>query len=411
MTALELKEKRGKVWATMLDLRGKKVDGKFADATQEESYRKASDDFDSLSTQIVEAERFEAQERKALLDDEQRQAQPGTIQNEGQNSYEDVFWRYMRRSIGSTLSPEEMRLLETRGTNTQITTTNSLGGFLVPQSFSSQLENNMKWYGGMLEACRSYQDDMGGTLRWPTGDDTGTSGAFIAQNTQTTVSDLTFGEVTFGDYTMDSKIIQVSNELIQDERVSLLQTVLLDNLSSRLGRGMNTKLTNGTGTSEPYGLTVAVTNGTTVAGAAAITKKELINFTHSIDKAYRYGPNVGWMMSDTALAYLRGLDVGNTDTVQIFTPSLVAGEPDRLLGYPIFINNDLPAMTAGVPITATKHIYFGDFSKYVIRRIKEPVISRNDQLYWEYRKVGFMGWLRFDANLIHPTAIKYLKQA
>jgi len=417
MTSLELKEKRAATWAALLDLRGQRVDGKFADAATETTYRKANEDFQAFSSQIIEAERFEAQQREmAEAEHETRSAKEkgatkGKDPAQGM-SYDEVFWRYQTRGKNATLSPEEMRILETRGTSTQHTATNSLGGYTVPETFSGQLENMMKWYGGMLTACRSYDTPRGGTMRWPTGDDTAASGEIITtQSTAKTVLDTTFGQVTWGDYTLDSKIIKVSRELLQDEDVNLLQGVLLDNLSNRIGRKINSVLTTGTGTNEPYGLTTVVTNGTTVAGAAAITKKELINFTHSIDKAYRYGPNVGWMMNDTMLAYLRGLDVGNTDTVQIFYPSLVTGEPDRLLGFPIFINNDLTGTTAGVPVTATKHIFFGDFSKYIIRRISPVAIERNDHLYWETLTVGFMGWTRLDGNLINANAIKYLKQA
>lgn len=55
------------------------------------------------------------------------------------------------------------------------------------------------------------------------------------------------------------------------------------------------------------------------------------------------------------------------------------------------MNNDLTGPTNGLPVSATKHIYFGDFSKYVIRRIREISIERNDQQYWDALQVGFMG--------------------
>lgn len=125
------------------------------------------------------------------------------------------------------------------------------------------------------------------------------------------------------------------------------------------------------------------------------------------------GPKVGWMMHYSILGYLRGLDLGNSDTVQLFVPSLTAGQPDRLLGLPVFVNNDLPAATGatGLPVTATKHIYFGDFDKYKIRRIGGISLGRNEHLYWAERAVGFMGWLRFDGKLVNTNAIKSLLQA
>jgi HK97 family phage major capsid protein len=120
------------------------------------------------------------------------------------------------------------------------------------------------------------------------------------------------------------------------------------------------------------------------------------------------------MMHDSILGYLRTLDFTASQFTNIFVQgNLITGEPDRLLGYPVFVNNDLPAATGatGLPVTATKHIYFGDFSKYVIRTIQNVSISRNDQLYWAGLNVGFMGYERLDGNLINQNAIKPLLQA
>ena len=151
--------------------------------------------------------------------------------------------------------------------------------------------------------------------------------------------------------------------------------------------------------------------GITSASATAITKSELVNHLHSVDKAYRNtGPSVGWMMNDTILGYLRTLDM-STDTTHIFVPgNVITGVPDTLLGHRIFVNNDLTGTTNSLPVASTKHIYFGDFSNYVIRMIRDVTISRNDQLYWADLEVGFMGFMRLDGNLLDQSAIKALIQ-
>ena len=120
-------------------------------------------------------------------------------------------------------------------------------------------------------------------------------------------------------------------------------------------------------------------------------------------------------MSDTILGYIRTLEIGNTNTIPIFTPNgnVVGQEPVRLFGYPIYVNNDLAAAngTTRLPVTATKSLYFGDFSKYKVRRIGGIQMSRNDMLYWAERSVGFRAFQRIDGNLVNANAIKYLLQA
>jgi HK97 family phage major capsid protein len=112
-------------------------------------------------------------------------------------------------------------------------------------------------------------------------------------------------------------------------------------------------------------------------------------------------------MHDTIMAAARKLDVANTNTVQFFTPSLIAGEPDRVLGKPIYINNDM----ASALTTGQKVILFGDFSKYKIRRILAPTVERNDNIYWDSLNVGFMGYQRLDAKYIASGSIKFLALA
>lgn len=384
----------------------------------DERWVKASEDRTRIQSEIevaVEAEKIERQLISLQAEQERGKANTSktavpAFENRDM-SYEDVFKRWMVRPQYARLPEDEMRMLETRGTNTQIVTTNSLGGFLVPQSFSNELEMKGIWKGGMLEACRVYNDTIGGSLKWPTGDDTAVNGAISGQGVARTVSDLTFGNVLFSDFTIDSNIVKVGRELINDERVGLLQSVLAEQLAQRINRKANSVLTNGTGTNEPYGLTVAVTatGTTTVASATGITKAELVKHLYSVDKYYSQGANVGWMMHRNTLGYLRTLDF-STDTTHLFADLKIAGEPDMLLNYPVFINNDLPDLSAGLPVAATKHIYFGDFSKYVIRRIEGVSLERNDSVYWNSFTVGFMGWTRLDGNLIIQDAIKPLLQ-
>jgi HK97 family phage major capsid protein len=416
MTSLQLQEQRASVWNTYVALRNKRgADGKFADPTDAAAFQKAGDEFDSFEERIIEARKDEDRQKRAMeadaIDERMlKEKHDSGAHSEKRMAYEEVYGRWLTRGQNMTLSPEEMKVLETRGTNTQITTTNSLGGYLVPQSFSNQLEAMGLWSGGMMENCQIYDDVMGGVLPWPTADDTSVSGTISGQGTAATVSDIAFGNVLFNDYTIDSNIVKVAKELIRDERVALLQTVLAEQLAARLSRKANSVLTNGTGTSQPYGLTVASTTvGKTTASATAITASELVDLQYSVDKYYSTGAKVGFMMHRTTLAYLRKLDF-TTNTTHLFADRVIAGEPDMLLGYPVFVNNDLPSIGAA-PVTATKYIYFGDFSKYVIRRIGGVTIDRNDSIYWANRTAGFMGWMSLDGNLLNQNAIKCLKTA
>lgn len=408
MTVIEIQQKEEQILRQLGDMSKGNPDSK------PDGWDAAKEELRKLGEQKDYAIEQEAIQKRLLAAQVKDEAETRAKHDAGQSeekrmSHEAVYGRWLTRGQNATLSPEEMRILEARGTNTQITTTNSLGGYLVPQSFSNQLEVMGLWSGGMMEACEIYDDTIGGTLPWPTADDTGTSGEIVGQGTAANVSDLTIGNVLFSDYTIDSKIVKVARELIRDERVGLLQKVLAGLLAERLSRKVNSVLTNGTGTSEPYGLTVAsTTTGLTTSSATAITGSELVQMLYSVDKYYSAGNKVCWMMHRSTLAYLRTLDF-TTNTTHLFADRVIGNEPDMLLGYKVIVNNDLPAITGNAPIAATKYIYFGDFSKFVIRRIGGVTIDRNDSVYWTSRTAGFMGWLSLDGNLLNQNAIKALK--
>lgn len=415
MDKLKALQELNSLTADLRDIRAKrKADGSFEDPLTQVHLDKNNARFHELTAIMRDLQIAEEQEKAAVaLEATQRQRTP-EAQNAGEAlTYDTAFWRWAtQHPERRNLREEEARMLETRGTSILVSSTDSLGGYTVPQSFSNTLETMMKHYGGW-SAFGDMPDTIGGTLKYPSLDDTSSTGNIPGQGVASTVLDLTFGNVLFTDYTVDSKIVKISEELMQDNRVGLVQSIMTDIIPRRLGTAINTFLTNGTGTNQPYGLTTTVTNSAlTTAGATAITQAELLRVVYSIDRAYR--DNASWMMNDTILGYIRTLEIGNTNTIPIFTPNgnVVGQEPVRLFGFPIYINNDLAAAngTTRLPVTATKSLYFGDMSKYKVRRIGGIQMSRNDMLYWAERSVGFRAFQRIDGNLINANAIKYLLQ-
>jgi len=80
------------------------------------------------------------------------------------------------------------------------------------------------------------------------------------------------------------------------------------------------------------------------------------------------------------------------------------GIPDRLLGYNFFINNDLPSTQA----TAAKIVYFGDWSKYIIRQVSNNVLVPLRERFMDEMELGFLLYARYDGKLLQAAAIKHL---
>jgi len=278
-----------------------------------------------------------------------------------------------------------------------ITTTG--GGYMIARQFSNELERAMLWYGGMIGTGRVIDTATGAPLDWPTSDDTTNTGRLLAINTAATQTGFTVGVVVFDAYKYSSDSVLVPVELMQDSAFDI-DSLVGAMLGERLGRILNNHLTIGTGVSQPNGVVTASFLGKTgtTGQTTAVIYDDLVDLVYSVDRNYR--GNAKFMMADASVAKIRKLkDSQNLPIWQAGSPT--AGEPDLLLGYPIIINNDVPVMAANA-----KSILFGDFSKYIVRRVKDITLLRLNERYAESHQVGFLAFARFDGDLIdagtHP---------
>lgn len=288
------------------------------------------------------------------------------------------------------------------------TTTGSEGGFTVATEYMREVERAMKAYGGMLEAAETINTSTGADMNFPTNDATGEVGAIVGQNTTVARLDTTFGNVTMSVYKYTSNDIAIPWELLQDSFIDI-ERLIQDILAERLGRILNTHTTVGTGTGQPRGIVTASTVGKTgtTGQTTTVTYDDLVDLEHSVDPAYRRLPGVAWMMADSSLKVVRKLK--DTQGRPIFVPGYETGNPggapDTLLGRPIIINQDMPAMAANA-----KSILFGAFRKYKIRRVMDLTIFRmNDSAFTRAGQVGFVAFNRMGGNLIDVsgTSVKH----
>lgn len=278
----------------------------------------------------------------------------------------------------------------------------SAGAYLIPEGFSGELDRAMLEFGGMREACRVIRTSSGNDVPWPTTDDTANMGRMISENTEAPQTGVTFGATTLHAYKATSDIVNVPVELIEDSFFDVAGMVT-SMLAERLARLVNYKATNGTGAAEPTGILQRTTQGgTTTASATAFTRDELIKLKHSVGRAYRRGAR--WMLNDTSIRDIK-LFVDAVGGRPLWQPDISRAEPGFIDGDPYTINDDLPS-----PASAQKPVLYGNFQKFIIREAGSVRLRRLDERYAEKDQVGFVGFFRFDTNLIdagqHP--IKHL---
>ena len=285
--------------------------------------------------------------------------------------------------------------------NTMSTTTSSEGGYTVATEVATSVLEALKAYGGMRSVAEVIQTAQGNPMNFPTSDGTAEVGEILAENTTATALDASFGVKSLPVYKYSSKVVAVPFELLQDSSVDI-EAFVRNRLVTRLGRITNTHFTTGTGSSQPNGVITAASTGYTAANATSqvttILYTSLIELVHSIDPAYRTQNNCSFMMNDSSVKKLR--QILDTQGRPIFVPgydvSNLGTAPDRLLGYPVVVNQDVAAMAA-----SAKSIAFGDLSYYKIRDVMDISMFRfTDSAYTKLGQVGFLAWMRTGGNLV-----------
>lgn len=410
-TTTELKQKRAIIVESMREAVRKgdaaRAKGDSA-ADYDAEFDRAESEERALSSQIQRQERIESLEKDAagrhLEDLDRRDKKPnGTHQSE----YREAFTTWFV-SGGAALTSEQRELLNT-GKFTPETraqsTTNTAGGYLIAPDYMAELERAIKEYSGVMQAARIVPTMTGVSLPWPTLDATTRKATIVAENATSTPTDFTFGQKTLGAY-MLRDMAAASLELMQDSEFDIGQFVA-DSFGESFGRGLNEYFTTGTGSSQPNGVVTASTVGTTAASTTTFTRAELVDHMHKVDPGYRKSKSCGWMFHDTVLGTIKKLALGSGDATPLWQVSMRDGEPDRLEGFPYWVNQDMSsALTTGQKI-----ILFGDFSKYIVRQVKGLVVKRLEERFIDSGQIGFIGFARYDGNLINTAAVKHLKLA
>jgi HK97 family phage major capsid protein len=144
--------------------------------------------------------------------------------------------------------------------------------------------------------------------------------------------------------------------------------------------------------------------GKTATSQTAITADELMDLYHALP--YMYRQNAVWMMNDTTAAQLRKLREDGASGNYLWQPGLLAGQPDTLLGRPVYTNNSMDTPAAG-----KKVVLFGDLSYYWISDFGGVSMKRLDELYAANGQVGFRFFRRVDARVMVAEAIQLLQMA
>ena len=392
MTIVELREKRAKLWATMegfLDTHHNEKGVLSAD--DDATYGNMERDLNDLTNEIRRMERRDAMEAELskpvdapiTAKPEKPVAAPVEKLSRASDAYREDFGLALR---GRPLVHNVLSI----GVDAD-------GGYLVPEEYEKQIVDGLKEANVVRSLAKIITTHAERKIPVAVGHSVAT---WTEENAAYTESNPTFGQKQIDAYKL-TDLVRISTELLQDSGFEL-EPYIREEFVRAFGVAEEEAFCVGNGTNQPTGIFTANGGevGVTAAGATAITVDELISLIYSLKSPYRR--NAKFFMHDSTVALIRKLKDNNG--AYLWQPSVQQGEPDKLLGYPLYTSPYVPQVGAGKLAVA-----FGDFKNYWIADRAGRTVQRLNELYSTNGQVGFIATERVDGKVILPEGIKLLK--
>lgn len=389
---LELREKRAKAWdAAKAFLDTKRGNDGLLSAEDTATYEKMESDVVALGKEV------ERLERQATMDLELSKPTNSPITNKPDAGADKpktgrASAEYRTDFLNALRGRPLVHNVMSEGVDAD-------GGYLVPEEFERQIVTGLEEANVIRSIAKVITTSAERKIPIAA---THSTAQWTAENAAYTESNPTFAQKTIDAFKL-TDLVKVSIELLQDSMFDL-EAYIAGEFARAFGVAEEEAFCVGTGTGQPSGIFTASggTVGVTNSSATAITVDNIIDLVYALKSPYRR--NAVFLMKDVTVSALRKLKDSNG--AYLWQPSVQAGQPDRLLGYPLYTSPYAPAVAAdALPIA------FGDFSNYWIADRMGRSVQRLNELYAGNGQVGFLATERVDAKVILAEGIQLLQMA
>ena len=384
MTINELREKRNNAWnAAKAFLDSHRTEKGTLTAEDDATYTRMEQDIADLGKEIARLERQEALDaelskpiNKPLTSKPAAMTQPEVKTGRASDEYRKGMLTALRTNFKQISNALQ------EGVDAD-------GGYLVPEEYDSRLidvlteENIMRKLAHKITTSGEHKINIAATKP---------AAAWIEEG-----GALSFGDATFDQILLDAHklhvAIKVTEELLYDNAFGL-ENYIIDQFGKALANAEEDAFLNGTGVGQPLGLFAETGGGTAAISTAALTADDVIKLVYALKRPYR--KSAKFIMNDQTIAAIRQLKDNNG--AYMWQPSLVAGEPDKFLGYEVYTS----------PFCPTDKVSFGDYSYYNIGDRGTRSFKQLNELFAGNGMIGYVAKERVDGKLILPEAVQIL---
>ena len=392
MTIQELMNKRAVAWQAAKDfVNNHRNENGLMEAADRETYDKMEKDISDYTREIERMQREEAMDRELS----KPVATPIVEKPKVMEDEEPVSFRARKEYKDAMISA--LRSNFRNVSNVLQEGVDADGGYLVPEELDRKLVEKLN----EENIFRGFADIIttGGERKINIADGD-PAASWIEEGGALVFSDAKFKQITLDAHKLHVAI-KVTEELLYDN-VFNLESYIVKKFAEALSNAEEDAFLNGNGEGKPVGIFDATDGGTIaeVLNAASIKTDDLLNLIYDLKRPYR--KKARFIMNDKTIGAIRKLKDNNG--AYLWQPSVQAGEPDKILGYPVHTSAFCPQMEAGKPFIA-----FGDFSYYKIGDRGTRSFAELKELFAGNGMVAFVAKERVDGKLTLPEAIQIMK--
>ena len=314
--------------------------------------------------------------------EDMRNASAKVAERKADNTAELEERAFMKFVAGKELTAEE---------RTALTMSNS--GVIVPNSIQQDVLIGLQGTYGILSAIDLKYTDDSATMTFP----------YI-------ISSMTLQKVTVGSTTSEGeaqwKGLQLSANDFKLPTIPVSRTLMLaGGVDARaalvqlfvelIGRGLSSKVISTGDNTNDFKSILSTVKSATAASSSAITYADIINLKSKVKAPYnQVGRAVFVMASSTKDALIGMVDKNGRP---LYIESMSAGVPDKLLGYPVVIDDAMPEIAAKANV-----MLFGDPKAYKARIVRGIEVATYDESkYREQGCVGMQAFVTGDGRLMY----------
>jgi len=273
----------------------------------------------------------------------------------------------------------------------------SNNGAVIPSTIVNRIVTTVKEMCPILAKATMY--NVKGTLKVPVwGLANTTHDITVAYQAEFTDITADSGKLTSVDLTgfLAGALTLVGKSVINNSEVDVV-TIIVSEMSKKIALFLEKELINGTSS---YATGAISTSTSLNAGStSAITADNLIDLQAKIPQIYQAA--CVWTMAPTTFTAIRKLKDGNGQ--YLLQPSLTAETPYVLLGKPVYLSENMPAISS-----ANKAVMYGDYSGLAVNMRENISIQILMEKYATMHAVGIVSWFEFDSKVVDNQKLAVL---